>query len=216
MNETPTPELSALHRRRLTVTERYLDDRIDWYDRHFDRRVDALSQRLDALEELHRHELAGMPQRPRDSLAPSPDYRVSEPPLPDPEPCGCEEAEALRLQVASLMTELAQGRAMLRSAEAQCEIEIGKAAAERRQRIELKRAFATFALDLARSGGGETMPEGAWVPDCVAALVGDHANKPIGACDRCGKRAPLREQLVDSCEAPKTWDVCAWGCEVTP
>jgi hypothetical protein len=73
----------------------------------------GLDARLGRLEALHRFELAGMPEPnpQRDSLAPSPDYRVSEPPLPDPEPCSCEEAEALRLQVAALMTDLAQTRA---------------------------------------------------------------------------------------------------------
>jgi len=179
----------------------------------------GLDARLERLEALHRFELAGMPEpdRERDSLAPSPDYRVSEPPLPDPEPCSCEEAEALRLEVASLMTELAQTRAMLRSAESQCEIEIAKATTERRHRIELERSFAVFALDLAHSGGGEVMPDGAYVPDCVATLVGDHVRRPIGTCDRCGKRAPLT--VIEGCESREgelITDVCAWGCEVTP
>ncbi len=93
----------------------------------------SLTARLERLEALHAHELAGMPGGERScvlncgelgshrdcpihgdvpyrrsSLAPSPDYRTrdTQPPpldgpvLTDPEPCGCEEAEALRARLA--------------------------------------------------------------------------------------------------------------------
>lgn len=85
------------------------------------------------------------------------------------------------------------------------------ATAERKRRLELERAFAVAML-------GSSLDSVCHHPSTeeVLRLIGAHACRTIGTCDRCGKRAPLREQLVDSCEAPKTRDVCAWGCEVAP
>lgn len=63
--------------------------------------LDARMAQLEALhqiEALHQHEIPGMPGAARTSIAPAPDYTTEA--LPDPDPCGCEEAEALRERLA--------------------------------------------------------------------------------------------------------------------
>jgi hypothetical protein len=179
----------------------------------------GLDARLGRLEALHRFELAGMPEPHRDSLAPSPDYRVSEPPLPDPEPCSCEEAEALRKKVDNLLgiieaqtKENGDLRRGWERADRDRGIELGNATRDRRQRLEIERAFAAFVIETNDLGAQVCFEPPGLIEPAVGDLVLQWGGHLIGQCDRCGKRAPLR---TDNPGLHET-DVCAWGCEVAP
>ncbi len=175
------------------------------------------AERLRRLDELHQHELAGMPQRARDSLAPSPDYAIGEGPR-EPERCSCEEAEALRKKVDNLLgimeaqtKETGDLRRGWERADHQCGIETGNANRERRQRVEIERAFAAFVIetnDLGAQVGFE--PPGLIEPG-VGDLVLQWGGHLIGQCDRCGKRAPLQDVGVPHGEEKRA---CAWGCSL--
>ncbi len=78
------------------------------------------------------------------------------------------------------------------------------------KRLELEREYALYALRARRIHSMMDRIES----DAVSGLVSKYALCAIGTCDRCGKRAPLKEGPPGP---PVTYlGVCAWGCEVEP
>jgi hypothetical protein len=73
--------------------------------------------------------------------------------------------------------------------------------------LQMTRAWATASLDPTWDG------DIAHMPAPVAALVREHAGKPVGACQdpECGQRAPLVETF-NRRNSTERWLVCAWGC----
>jgi hypothetical protein len=83
-----------------------------------------------------------------------------------------------------------------------------------RERDDLRRAWAAVVLSEA---DGDLEAFGDWhqleaLPAAVVALVREHAGKPVGKCDRCGRQAPLREAGTVRTDPSGTSHVCAWGC----
>lgn len=69
----------------------------------------------------------------------------------------------------------------------------------------IRKAWALFILDHWLAWGCDVD-----APDpIVNDLVLEHHDRPIGECDACGKRAPLRHM---TCTTGET-DQCAWGCD---
>lgn len=90
------------------------------------------------------------------------------------------------------------------------------------ERDELRRAWAAVVLSEA-DGDLEAFAD--WhqleaLPAAVLALAREHAGKPVGKCDRCGKLAPLVNSLAGIVgkaleQYPAAGDeVCAWGCAI--
>ena len=88
-----------------------------------------------------------------------------------------------------------------------------RAGAERIVRIELERAYACTLIDLAPRIGSRAFQS---VPVTVEALVRQFAQYELDTCDRCGRRAPLRDAGTVRTDPSGTQRVCAWGCEVEP
>lgn len=73
---------------------------------------------------------------------------------------------------------------------------------------ELERKFAAYLLCSQRLAEGFNEPLVS-APDEVQRLCREHDGKPIGACSRCSKLAPLIHSGGFSCGDARE---CAWGC----
>ena len=111
--------------------------------------------------------------------------------------------EAERADSARLREELASAEQHVLKAEA-----AEYAAIQRRKQVE--RAWATSVLYSNQQKGFDSTPKD--LATSVAALVREHAGKPIGECELCGHRAPLIYATFVECGLKDSRLVCAWGC----